>query len=398
MASERRPSGQPLVVGIDARAAVETKAGRGRLVRELLLALAERDDQNAYRCYCRTPWEPLDSRFEWIAMSSPDAVWHARAAVAANRECDVFLSADSYLTTILLRVPTVTIVYDLMALDPGTQPNRRSAVVERLTLRAAVRGSECLWCISRATAEDLLARYPSARAKIAVVPLAPPSRLSGYSAGHAWQLPEPGFVLAVGTLEPRKNLPRLVEAYGSLPSELQDAHPLVVVGAQGWRTGRTLEALRSLGSRCRLLGHVGDDELAELYRRCAVFCYPSLGEGFGLPVLEAMAAGAAVVTSNVSSLPEVGGDAVEYVDPRSAESIAAGLERLLGSPERRAELAARGRARAKGFSWATTAAAVMELLQTAGQHRRPPGASPPPEWRNAPRPHSDTRRARREAG
>ena len=74
MASERRPSGQPLVVGIDARAAVETKAGRGRLVRELLLALAERDDQNAYRCYCRTPWEPLDSRFEWIAMSSPSSV------------------------------------------------------------------------------------------------------------------------------------------------------------------------------------------------------------------------------------------------------------------------------------------------------------------------------------
>src|SRR5437763_15125407 len=118
MASERRPAGQPLVVGIDARAAVETKAGRGRLVRELLLALAERDDQNAYRCYCRTPWEPLDSRSEWVAMSSPDAVWHARAAGAANRDCAVSLSAGSDLTTTLLRVPTVPPVYDLIALDP----------------------------------------------------------------------------------------------------------------------------------------------------------------------------------------------------------------------------------------------------------------------------------------
>ncbi len=97
----------------------------------------------------------------------------------------------------------------------------------------------------------------------------------------------------------------------------------MVVGALGWETGPTLAALRSLGDRCTMLGFVSDAALAELYRRCAVFCYPSLGEGFGLPVLEAMAAGAPVVTSNVSSLPEVGGDAVEYVDPREVASIAA---------------------------------------------------------------------------
>ncbi len=172
-------------------------------------------------------------------------------------------------------------------------------------------------------------------------------------------------MLAVGTLEPRKNLPRLVSAYASLPVELQAQHPLVVVGAEGWRTGETLAALKSLGERARLLGHVSDAELVRLYRRCDVFCYPSLGEGFGLPVLEAMAAGAPVLTSNATSLPEVGGEAVEYVDPWSVESIAAGLTRLLGSANRRAELAELARARAREFSWANTAGRVLRLLERA---------------------------------
>jgi glycosyltransferase involved in cell wall biosynthesis len=112
-----------------------------------------------------------------------------------------------------------------------------------------------------------------------------------------------------------------------------------------------------------MLGHVSDAELAELYRRCGLFCYPSLGEGFGLPVLEAMAAGAAVVTSNTSSLPEVGGDTVEYVDPRSSADIAAGIERVLTSAKLRNELGQRAFARANRFSWDTTADGVIKLLE-----------------------------------
>src|SRR6202140_5677268 len=94
-----------------------------------------------------------------------------------------------------------------------------------------------------------------------------------------------------------------------MPREVHYKHPLVVVGALGWETNGALGALQSLGERCTMLGYVSDAALAELYRRCAVFCYPSLGEGFGLPVLEAMAAGAPVLTSPVSSLPAVGGQA-----------------------------------------------------------------------------------------
>jgi alpha-1,3-rhamnosyl/mannosyltransferase len=169
----------------------------------------------------------------------------------------------------------------------------------------------------------------------------------------------------VGTLEPRKNLPRLVAAYSQLPGELQRLHPLVVVGALGWQTGETVDALKSLGERCTMLGYVSDEALAELYRRCSVFCYPSLGEGFGLPVLEAMAAGAAVLTSNLSSLPEVGGDAAEYVDPHQVASIADGLARLLSDDLRRSDLARRGQIRAGAFSWENFAQITVRTLETA---------------------------------
>ena len=169
-------------------------------------------------------------------------------------------------------------------------------------------------------------------------------------------------MLAAGTLEPRKNLPRLVEAYRRLPAELRSAHPLVVVGALGWETGATLRALDSLGAEAIRLGYVSDAALAELYRRCAVFCYPSLGEGFGLPVLEAMAAGAAVLTSDLSSLPEVGGDAVAYADPHDVDSIADALARVLRDEAARGELGRRARERAAGFSWERFAESVVEVL------------------------------------
>jgi glycosyltransferase involved in cell wall biosynthesis len=359
----------PLAIGIDARAAAEVPAGRGRVVRELLRELAAREDNDhRYILYARRTWqdEALDERFRWRPIGARDPWWHLLAARAANRECDVFLSSNSYLTAWFLRIPCVPIVYDLTTFEPSMRPNRRSTVIERATLGLAVRRSAAFIAISQATADALAARHPLAakRTTVALLGVAP-ALVAELNSAEAAELPSPGFVLAVGTLEPRKNLPRLVDAYSRLPAEFQDRHPLVVVGALGWETGETLSALHSLGESCTLLGYVTDAALAELYRRCAVFCYPSLGEGFGLPVLEAMAAGAAVLTSNVSSLPEVGGDAVEYADASDVASIAAGLERLLESPARRAELGALALERAREFTWARFAELTLAALERA---------------------------------
>jgi glycosyltransferase involved in cell wall biosynthesis len=381
-----------LTIGIDARAAAEVPAGRGRVVRELLRALAERaEDPHRYVLYAREPWSGarLDGRFRWRTIAAGDPRWHLLAARAANRECDVFFSTNSYLTVWFLRIPTVPLVHDLIPFEPEMRPSRRSTVIERLTLGRAVHRSAALLTTTQATADALAKHFPASAPRTVVAPLgglsvapADGARVdvhddngggsddgNGGDPGSAdlGTLPAPGFVLAVGTLEPRKNMPRLVAAYRALDPELQAEHPLVVVGALGWETGETLSAIRSLGERCLMLGYVSDGALAELYRRCAVFCYPSLGEGFGLPVLEAMAAGAPVVTSNVSSLPEVGGDAAEYVDPHDVASIAAGLRRVLLDEDRQAELRRAGPPRASEFSWASFARRVLDVLQAASR-------------------------------
>jgi alpha-1,3-rhamnosyl/mannosyltransferase len=362
-----------LTIGIDARAATEVAAGRGRVVRELLRALAaRRHDDHRYVLYARQAWSDralesdggLDERFRWKLIDARSPFWHLLAARAGSRECDVFLSANSYLTTWFARIPSVLLVYDLVTFEPALQPNRQSALIERITLPPAVRRAACFLAISQATADALTKRFPAAAGRTAVVLLGnTPALAPNLDATEAATLPPAGFVLSVGTLEPRKNLPRLVAAFRGLDEELRRAHPLVVVGAVGWQTGETLQALRSLGDGCVMLGHVSDAALAELYRRCAVFCYPSLGEGFGLPVLEAMAAGAAVLTSNTSSLPEVGGEAVAYADPYDVEGIRAQIAGLLASPERRAELGERARERARQFSWERFAQTAVETLE-----------------------------------
>jgi alpha-1,3-rhamnosyl/mannosyltransferase len=360
-----------LTIGIDARAAAEEPAGRGRVVRELVAALAARGDSHAYRLYCRTPAaiEGLDERFSWVAVDRPDPLWHVATARRANRECDVFLSTNSYLTAWLLRIPTAVMVYDLIPFVPGAQAQSRAARIERATLGRAVKRADALLCISEATRRDLVARRPAADGKATVVPLAAHPRFARERSEDELAevrtrlgLPD-SFVLSVGTLEPRKNLARLVEAYAGLPAAVRDAHPLVLAGPKGWEIDDLLAELAAQEAGVRVLGFVEDEDLAALYSLCTVFAYPSLYEGFGLPVLEALAAGAPTVTSSVSSLPEVGGDAAVYVDPLQVSEIRGALEELLGSPERRAQLAARGRERAAGYSWDRTAGVVLDALE-----------------------------------
>jgi glycosyltransferase involved in cell wall biosynthesis len=370
-----------LRIGVDARAATEPGGGGRRVVQELLRALAAREDPHRYVLYARGTWEePLDERFRWRRVGSRDPLWHLRTAVAASNECDVFLSTNSYLTAWFTSIPVAPMVFDLVAFDPALRPQRRANLIERATLPAAVYRSAALLAISQATADELVARYPTVADKVVVAPLAAAPALGEPAAELPPGVPERDFVLAVGTLEPRKNLPRLVAAYRRLPAALQAAHPLVVTGRIGWEVGETLDAITSLGDRAIRTGYVPDDQLALLYRRCALFAYPSLGEGFGLPVLEAMAAGAPVLTSDRSSLPEVGGDAAAYCDPTDEGSIAATLEALLGDPDRRSAMAAAGPRHAAQFSWAHTAQIVLETLEGIARAprrwRRP--VSPPP--------------------
>lgn len=168
------------------------------------------------------------------------------------------------------------------------------------------------------------------------------------------------YFLYVGQLQPRKNLARLVEAFESLAARMPEAK-LVIAGGHGWLNKPILERVKKspVAGRIVLTGAVPDNLLPALYQHAAVFVLPSLYEGFGLPVLEAFACGCPVVTSNVSSMPEVAGQAAVLVNPTSAESMAAGIREAWG---RREDLRKRGRERARQFNWDVTAREVLEVL------------------------------------
>jgi glycosyltransferase involved in cell wall biosynthesis len=351
------------VIGIDARAAAEEPAGRGRYVRELLRALATLDG-GRYVLFARSRWEDpgLDARFRWHLVGLPDPLWHLVVAARASRHTGAFLSTNSYLTAWFTRVPTAPVVFDLVPFVHAAQAQSRAARIERATIRPALARAAALPCISEATRADLVARFPSAAGKASAIPLAADASFAAATPGDAAArhgLDRP-YVLAVGTLEPRKNLQRLVAAWGLLPDDLRERHQLALVGPRGWDDEPILRAAAEGGAK--LLGRVDDADLAALYAGCAAFAYPSLYEGFGLPVLEAMGAGAPVVTSSVSSLPEVAGDAALLVEPTDTGAIAAALARVLSDPALAADLRARGRLRAAEFSWERTARETRGLL------------------------------------
>jgi len=239
-------------------------------------------------------------------------------------------------------------------------------VIERLTLGPAVRRSAALLAISQATADALATHFPTTVARTVVAHLgAAPVHVGGLNAAEAAALPSPGFVLAVGTLEPRKNLPRLVEAYQRARRTLPEPWPLVVVGPQGW--GPALA--RGLDHEGVILaGKVSDGVLAGLYRRARAFAYVPLTEGYGLPPLEAMRHGTPCVVArdvpSVHDLGQAGEPAAHTVDPFDIDDIADGLTRVLTDASLRADLSGRGKAYARARTWRGAAQAHVTLWRS----------------------------------
>ena len=171
------------------------------------------------------------------------------------------------------------------------------------------------------------------------------------------------FVLSIGTVEPRKNLSALVSAFQALSASLQDEFELVLAGPMGWADNETAQRVRAV----RYLGYVPECDIAPLTAAATVFAYPSLYEGFGFPVAQAMAAGVPVITSNLSALPEIAGDAALLVDPRSLSELRDALTRLLLYPEIRARLSTRGRERAERFRWAACAEKSLQFFRQVAE-------------------------------
>jgi glycosyltransferase involved in cell wall biosynthesis len=269
--------------------------------------------------------------------------------------------------------PTVAVVNDLSwRRFPELHPADRLAWIGRHLPRALRQVSHWV-AISAFTADEMAAECGLERARIAVAPLAAGAAFRPLDAAQAAPvlaahgLADRGYVLAVGTLEPRKNLERLAAAHALLPAALRRRVPLALAGGLGWGTVEAGPALaRAIAAGdARPLGRVDDAALAALYARAAAVAYPSLYEGFGLPVLEAMACGAPLVHSATTAVAETAGHAGLPVDPLDPEAIAGALAAVLEDTALAARLSAAGLARASEFGWADTARRMAAVWREA---------------------------------
>jgi glycosyltransferase involved in cell wall biosynthesis len=266
-------------------------------------------------------------------------------------------------------------VHDLaMVRLPETFGRRRARYKAAMTRRAVARASVVI-ADSAATKDDLVSLLGVDPARVRVVALGVDPRFGAAgdaaAADTARVLELPArYLLYVGRLEPRKNLPMLIEAYARARHRHGVTSALVLAGSPSWLDEDlpARAAACGVGDHVRVIGHVEDRLLPGLVRGAVALAYPSRYEGFGLPVLEAMAAGTPVVTSNVASLPEVAGDAAVLVEPDDVDALADALGRIEGDAALRATLVAAGRARAATFTWARTASeTVAAYLEAAAR-------------------------------
>lgn len=309
-------------------------------------------------------------------------LWHTLGYAGAS--ASTLDNADVVHTPLLLvpprrHTPLVVTVHDLTFRLFPEHHSRWSRTLAEAGLRRVVRTADAVLADSQATACDLIAQTGIRQERVHVVPCAADARFR--PVGYAAVLPKYGidapYALYVGTLEPRKNLIGVLEAFARL--DLPDVK-LVVVGAKGWMYDSVFATVekQGLASRVIFTGYVPDEDLPALMSGAGVFVYPSFYEGFGLPVLEAMQCGAPVITSNVSSLPEVAGDAALLVDPKDVCELSQAMRRLLTEPGLREEFCGRGLEQAQKFSWQRTAEMTAQVYSDVAR-----GALPESEFERA---------------
>ena len=265
----------------------------------------------------------------------------------------------------------VVTIHDLSVIDRPEGFNPSFRVFYRFLLPRLARRVRAVITVSAFTRERLIEWAKILPSRVYVIPNGVDRRFSPQQIDsierlrNALQIPSPYYILSLGSIEPRKNLPRLLAAWERIQRELPQEVWLVVAGGKGKSSVFNDVGIQNLPPRVHLTGRVADELLPALYSGALAFVYPSLYEGFGLPPLEAMACGTPVLTANVTAMPEVVGDAGLLVDPYNVEAIAHGIRRLVEDSALREELRKKGLERAKQFTWERTAELTWAVLEEA---------------------------------
>jgi len=349
--------------------------GIGTYVRNLVRHLATLDRETTFFLFCNPADEATlrDLAANFVPVVDGSAGYGLREHISIpwklHRLGADLLHSPHYVRPLFSTIPTVVTIHDCIhLLFPEYLPSRMAWRYAHAMIGSAIRRSALVFTVSDASRRDILHFYPWADPdRVQVVPnalddalLADPGSEEMERVKERYQI-RGRFVLYAGNIKPHKNLERLIRAFALTKARPgQDDLKLIIIGDEVTRYPGLRRCVESVGVRqdVRFFGFVPDRTLAALYRMAAVFAFPSLYEGFGLPPLEAMACGTPVVTSRISSLPEVVGDAAVLVDPHSIEDIASGIERVLTDEALRAQLVERGRARVKLFSWERSVEAI----------------------------------------
>jgi glycosyltransferase involved in cell wall biosynthesis len=335
-------------------------------LRELLAALAELDQVNEYLIFTNLETQsdliPKQANFHW----KPQAV-HARFRPgrilweqivlpfeAARYRLDVLFN-PGFTAPIFSPCRQVTVFHDLQHKRYPENFRWFDLPFWRLLLWASAHRSHRLIAVSEATCSDLLRFYRIPKARVTVVHHGVEPAFSRLDRSQTED-----YLLCVSTLHPHKNLPRLIRAYGRKERD----SPLILAGLRGFHT-ETIERLiqeRGLQDAVQITGWVPREELYSLYGRARAFVYPSMFEGFGMPVLEALAAGIPVACSDIAPLREVAGDAALYFDPLNEDDIASAIERVMSDEQLREHLIQAGRERARPFTWQRSAEQTLRVL------------------------------------
>lgn len=361
------------------------RVGSSEFCFQLLSKLAKLDTLNEYSVFL--PVKPASDmpketeRWRYVVFHSKK-LWTllGLSKKLRNYKLDVFFSPTHYLP-LSVPSPSVISILDVSYLYFPNLFKKKDLYQLKFWGGYSIKKAKKIITISNSSKNDIIKMYGVNSDKVSVV--YPGVRESASYKVHKVNKVEsmdelkkkygisPPYILFVGTLQPRKNIVKLIEAFSELKTKNlkpKDNLELVIVGKKGWQFEDILNAPKKYGveDRVKFLDSVTDEDLPGFYKNALCFCLPSLYEGFGLPILEAMQYGCPVATSNVSSLPEAGGDAAVYFDPENVEEIKNSLESIIQSSELRDKLIKKGYEQVKKFSWEKTAKETLKVLEDVG--------------------------------
>ncbi len=365
-------------IGIDYTPAYEQGGGIGRLVRDLISYLAKADSKTNYRLFIAGTGDSppaLAPNFTWrttrLTPTWLARIWH-RAHLSVPIETftgplDLYHATDFVLPPVRRSTRTIVTVHDLSFVRvPETATPSLKAYLD-IVVPQSVRRADHVIADSAATKRDLIDLYNLPSEKITVLLSGIDDRFAPFTGDPAtvlrkYQIPQKPYIFSIGTVQPRKNYARIVKSLVQLRDSGLDID-LVIAGGKGWLDGSLYQTIKDTGmsDHIHMIGFADEADIPVLYSAATCTAFPSLYEGFGFPVLESMACGTPVVTSNVSSLPEVAGDAALIVDPYDVDALANALRKLTTDEAMRDLLIQRGFQQAANFSWDDSARSLKEI-------------------------------------